>query len=528
MSLRLDDPAPETDRKRPSSIPFSNLGLTRDRHVDRPPLLTAMNTPDLSGLTGAVDPTARQALFGGMFDGGGTEPAAVVPPAVVPSTPHNGYNKQDLQQLYSDQAGYTEKDREFKELDFWVNRIAQGEGAFNTAEDLNDGGKLSVGILQWTQNSGRLGGLMQAYQAAAQRENNPDLFNDTFGGQKQADSWLNTLTGKTPGSLSSSTLQDEFQNAGNIDTFKRVQVERARSDVRTDLENVNGMVPEMADGTVSGKQLAAALIMNNIGPGSPNRIFKAVDEKMYNGIKDQRPDVRNQLKLRSDAQLAQYEYEHADELKALSPEDREKRLTEQRQASSRDFYSGLSGRYGDVSEQANQQTDLALAQYEKEHGLDPANPEHKAQIDQARADLGIEEYAKLVEKGPTIGQRVEGTIKTESDTKVGEQMADYEASHAAELDKMTPKQRDRAIAKQRAALTKEVAGSMEDRRNELQRDAVQTNVSEDDYNETLIKEVPRQLYKKKNYNKFHRGVENRLRTAMEEIDVGHRVNLDQL
>lgn len=545
MALHLDDPSPESDRRRvvtggviPGPWRLGGQPTVAGQH----PVELAMNTSGglpLPGMNNQANDAGTQQLFGGMFDG----PTSVVRPplavaqntetaplatALPAQTPHNGYTKQDLQQLYSDQAGYTAKDREFKEIDFWVNRVAEGEGRFNTAEDLNDGGKLSVGILQWTQSSGRLGGLMQAYQNAARTAGKEDVFDQTFGGQRQAASQLATLTGKNPGTLSSSSLQSEFQSAGDIDMFRRVQVERARGDVRTDLQSINGMVPTTADGTVSGKQLAAALIMNNIGPGSPNRIFKSIDSELFSGIQNQRPDVNKQLGLSVDAALTNYRYQHADELGRMSPDERQEALDAQRNAAKQSFYGGLAGKYGDVSAQANGQTDAALLKYEQEHGLDPNNPAHKAQIDRARTDIGIQQYASLVSKGPTIGQRVNGTIQHETNDKVDAGLATYQQTHAAELARMTPAKRAQALAAQKAALGKQVAGQMAARRAELQRGAVQDNVSEHDYNEHLITSVPRHLYKGKNYTRFHRGLENRLRGSMGEIDEGHRVDLNHL
>jgi hypothetical protein len=93
---------------------------------------------------------------------------------------------------------------------------------------------------------------------------------------------------------------------------------------------------------------------------------------------------------------------------------------------------------------------------------------------------------------------------------------------------MTDAQRAKALATEKTTLTKQDKGAMDARRSELQRGAVQDNVTETDYDNKLVTEVPKHLYGATNYAKYHKGVENRLRNSMNEIDAGHRVNMDQL
>lgn len=508
---------------RHSALPF----VQPDARTEAHPHVAAV-TPQLNAVDPGRAPIAgaqnTAVPFQGMFDAP-TPAVAAAPVAAANTTPHNGYTKAELEALYPDSLGYTAENRKFKDIDFWANRIAAGEGAFNTAGDLNDGGRLSVGILQWTQDSGRLGRLLSGYQQAAHRENKDALFDQTFGGTRNAQNLVTSLTGNNPDAIAPSSIQGQFHTAGNIDTFKRVQIEQARADTRSYLPGVANMIPHGEDGAVSGKQLAAALIANNIGPDSPTRIFKAVDDQLYAGIRNQRPDVQKQLGLRSDADLATYRHEHAEELAAMSPAERSQAEATQQAATKQKFYNGLAGKYGDVSAQANQQTDAALLQYEAAHHLDPQNAKDQDAINQARADIGIQQYAQLVSRGPTIGQRLETQAQTETTARTTANFAEYEQSHAAELAKLSPNQRVRTEARERTRIQSEASTAVH---GELVRKAVQDNVSESDYDSRLVTEVPKQLYSPRKYRRYHTGVENRVRDAMAAVEDGTRVDTSKL
>lgn len=207
------------------------------------------------------------------------------------------YTAEDVRRLFG-RDGYAR-------LDDWVNRIARGEGGFATAGDVGDGNKLSVGIFQWTQTTGRLGDLMQKYKEVAEREGRLNEFYEVFGGRDRAEQLLQTLNDRaTAGNIAPSSIQSMFAEAGRRDVFQRAQVELARDEARLYIRTVAPYLPyTAADGSVSGRMLAGALIVKNIGgaPDSPAFVRRAMERtisELYMEVARNNPAVDRQLQER--------------------------------------------------------------------------------------------------------------------------------------------------------------------------------------------------------------------------------------
>lgn len=207
------------------------------------------------------------------------------------------YTVEDLKRLYG-------KDAVMQPIDEWVNIVARGEGRFETSGDVGDQVGLSVGILQWQQQSGRLGELMQRYKDVATREGRTEEFYATFGGKEKAETLLNTLNGSNPMSVSAASIKPLFAKAGGVDMFQRAQIEAAREEVGGYIRLIAPLLPyRSADGTVSGRVLAAGLIVKNIGGGrnNPRFVTKAINRtisSLYDEVARMNPAINNQLRER--------------------------------------------------------------------------------------------------------------------------------------------------------------------------------------------------------------------------------------
>ncbi len=218
--------------------------------------------------------------------------------AAVPEQPRGGarYTAEDLKLLYGQDV--------YADIDDWVNNIARGEGGFATSGDVGDGAGLSVGIMQWTQSSRRLGELMRKYKEVAERDGKLEEFYQVFGGKEQAEDLLAKLEGNNPMSVSLATIKPLFAEAGRRDVFKKAQIEAAREEARGYVNLVAPYLPySAADGKISGRMLAAGLVVKNIGGAKDNPAFvrRAVNRataELYDEVAAKNPDLNRQLQER--------------------------------------------------------------------------------------------------------------------------------------------------------------------------------------------------------------------------------------
>jgi hypothetical protein len=218
--------------------------------------------------------------------------------AAVQEQPRGGarYTAADLKLLYGQDV--------YGDIDDWVNNIARGEGGFATSGDVGDGAGLSVGIMQWTQQSGRLGELMQKYKEVAERDGKLEEFYQVFGGKEQAEDLLAKLNGSNPSGVALATIKPLFAEAGRRDVFKKAQVEAAREEARGYVNLVAPYLPYGgADGKVSGRMLAAGLVVKNIGgakddPSFVRRAMNRATAELYDEVAAQKPDFNRQLQER--------------------------------------------------------------------------------------------------------------------------------------------------------------------------------------------------------------------------------------
>ena len=198
------------------------------------------------------------------------------------------YKADDIRRLYGQNGSYTR-------LDDWVNVVARGEGAFNEAAILRDGAGLSVGIGQWTQNSRRLGELMQRYRDVAERDGRLDEFHQVFGGRENAENLLQTLR-TNPRGITSASIQSMFAEAGRRDVFQRAQIELAREEVATSVREIAQDHPYSREGTVSAQSMATALIVNNIGPHRRGRVYQQTINELYDELASRNPSISEQTR----------------------------------------------------------------------------------------------------------------------------------------------------------------------------------------------------------------------------------------
>lgn len=194
------------------------------------------------------------------------------------------YTEADVHRLFGENAQFTARDT-------WVNVITRREGTFSDSRDLSDGGGLSVGIFQWTQNSGNLGALMQKYHDVAEAEGKLDEFNRVFGGERNANRLLQVLR-DSPGNISSASIRGMFAEAGRRDLFKKAQIEKAREDLPDRLRGIADGHPYAQNGTISAQSLAAILVTRNIGPNLTQRVYKQTISELYADLIRQNPQAR--------------------------------------------------------------------------------------------------------------------------------------------------------------------------------------------------------------------------------------------
>lgn len=237
--------------------------------------------------------------------------------AAVPERPRGGarYTAADLKILYGRDV--------YGDIDDWVNNIARGEGGFATSGDVGDGAGLSVGIMQWTQSSGRLGELMRKYKEVAERDGKLEEFYQVFGGNEQAEDLLAKLDGSNPSSVKLATIKPLFAEAGRRDVFKKAQVEAAREAARGYINLVAPYLPySAADGQVSGRMLAAGLVVKNIGgarddPSFVRRAMGRATAELYDEVAAKNPDFNRQLQERLAAAREQNKELKPKELQAV-------------------------------------------------------------------------------------------------------------------------------------------------------------------------------------------------------------------
>lgn len=372
------------------------------------------------------------------------------------------YSSSDLTQLYEkgDPKGtYTSKDD-------LVNYIAEGEGSFNSVEDLNDGGGLSVGILQWTQNSKRLGELTSKYKEVAtqaadkkaaqevkkeevagkklspeqQEKRKAELsdeyneFYSSFGGKQAANQLLSTLQ-NSPTSISSSSIAKKFEQAGNKPVFQRAQRELALSAVEKYLPNIASASPYAKDGNLSKQTIALSLAINNIGPAALPKLNNKVISEKYTELASKNPKIEEGINKK---------------LNSLSlPELRE-------------TYSKI------VS----------------------SNPKQKAEIEKQLTQF----------------------------------KSNYDKTHPTK--NLSPEKLEKAKQERQTAIEqKESQLKLPAIKEELKRESVVQNVSEEEYNSRLIELAPSTLYGPANEKKFANGLNNRLTRLADSASSQEQVNV---
>lgn len=196
------------------------------------------------------------------------------------------YTADDVKLIFGQDA--------YTRLDDWVNTVARGEGSFTDAAILRDSGGLSVGLKQWTQNSGRLSELMQRYRDVALRENRLGEFHQAFGGRDNAERLLQTLR-TNPQSIKSRDIQSLFAEAGRKTIFQRAQIEMAREEVAVYVREIARDHPYSQNGTVSAQSMATSLIVRNIGPNRRDNVYRATINDLYSELVSRNASVREQL-----------------------------------------------------------------------------------------------------------------------------------------------------------------------------------------------------------------------------------------
>ena len=375
---------------------------------------------------------------------------------------HTRYTPSDLTSLYDkgDPKGvYSSKDD-------LVNYVAEGEGGFNAAEDLGDGGGLSVGILQWTQNAGRLGEVTSKYkevatQSADKRASQqvkdeiankkllPELadkrkaelsdqyneFYSSFGGKQAANELLRTLQ-NNPKSISSSSIAKKFEQAGNKPIFQKAQRELALSAISERyLPKIAPASPYAKDGTLSKQTIALSLAVNNISESATSRLNNIIVKEKYTELVTKNPKIE---------------------------EDINKKL----------------------------------------NSLTPA---------QVR-----ETYSKVVPSN------------SKSNDEVQKQLTQFESSYdkTHSTKKLTPEQLQKAKQERQTAIEgKESQLKSAAIKEELKRDVVTQNVSEEEFNRRFIDLAPSTLYSPANERKFGNGLKNRLNRLSDSASSQEQINL---
>lgn len=212
-----------------------------------------------------------------------------------PKVPEAKYTPADIKRLFGDGSSYGE-------IDYWVNVLSFREGKLSDAADVGDGAGLSVGILQWTQKSGRLGELMQKYKDVAIADGKLEEFYQVFGGKVKAENLLAKLKNKgQAGSISLSEIKPLFTEAARYDVFKKAQIEMARAEAPAYIKLVAPYLPySEADGKVSAKMLAAALVIKNIGgakddPRFVRKVMQRTTNEMFDEAANRNPEIKQQL-----------------------------------------------------------------------------------------------------------------------------------------------------------------------------------------------------------------------------------------
>ncbi len=198
------------------------------------------------------------------------------------------YTAEDVRRLFGQNSSYTR-------LDDWVNIVARGEGSFTDAAILRDRAGLSVGIRQWTQNSGRLGELMQRYRDVAEREDRLAEFHQVFGGRENAEQLLSTLR-DNPARVRPADIQVVFREAGRRDVFQRAQIEKAREEMPDEMRGIAQDHPYSRDGAVSSQSMATSLIVHNIGPQRRDNVYRQTISGLYDELMQQRPNLSEQVR----------------------------------------------------------------------------------------------------------------------------------------------------------------------------------------------------------------------------------------
>ena len=375
---------------------------------------------------------------------------------------HTRYTPDSLTKLYDKgdpKATYTAKDD-------LVNYIAEGEGEFNSSVDLNDGGGLSVGVFQWTQNSGRLGELTAKYkevatqaadkkaaqqvkeeltskklspeQAEKRKTELSDQYNEfysSFGGKKAANELLQTLQTK-PKSISSSSIAKQFEQAGNKPIFQTAQRELALSDLnKRYLPKIAPSNPYAKDGTLSKQSIALSLAIGNIGESSLAKLNNRVVKEKYAELVSKDPKIEQNIN------------------RSLS--------------------------------------DLSLPQIR-------------------------ESYSKEVASNPKLKNEVENQL---TQFKVN-----YDKTHPTK--NLSPEKLEKAKQDRQTAIDqKEIQLKLPTVKEVLKRDAVVENVTEEEYNNRLIGLAPSTLYSPANERKFSKGLNNRLTRLADSASSQEQVNL---
>lgn len=374
---------------------------------------------------------------------------------------HTKYTPNDLTKLYDkgDPKGiYTAKD-------VLINYIAEGEGGFNSAEILKDGGGLSVGILQWTQTSERLGELTTKYKEFATQEANQkaakqvkeeltskklspeqtekrkaelsDQYNEfysSFGGKKAANELLDSLN-NSPSSINPNSITKQFREAGNKPIFQKAQRELALSDVEQYLPNIASASPYAKDGNLSKQTIAISLAVTNIGPNSLAKLNNRVVKEKYAELVSKDPKIEQNIN---------------------------RNLSE-----------------------------LSLSQIR-------------------------EGYSKAVSANPKL--------KNETEKQLNQFKANYDKTHPTK--NLSPEKLEKAKQERQTAIDqKEIQLKLPTIKEELKRDAVVENVSEEEFNRRLIELAPNTLYGPASEKLYSKGLNNRLTRLADSASSQEQISL---
>lgn len=143
---------------------------------------------------------------------------------------------------------------------------------------------------------------MQKYKDVAANDGKLEEFYKVFGGKEKAENLLAKLKNTSQaGSVSLSQIKPLFAEAAKHDIFKKAQIEMARAESPQYIKLVAPFLPySEADGKVSAKMLAAALVVKNIGgakddPRFVRKVMQRTTNEMFDEVANRNPEIKQQL-----------------------------------------------------------------------------------------------------------------------------------------------------------------------------------------------------------------------------------------